>query len=375
MAQTDTPTHAPMRLALGMMSGTSLDGVDCALLRSDGEARLMRLAHRTYPYKAALRRRLRACLDAAQAWNADGAEPPVLAELDKEVTEAHAHAARDFLRGQSERPTLIGMHGQTVLHRPQRGMTRQLGDGASLARALGIAVVWRFRDADMAAGGEGAPLAPLYHRALQQAHKDAPPLCVLNLGGVANLTFLGADGAVRAFDVGPGNGLLDDWMARQCGEMQDTDGALAAQGQVDEGLLAAWLEHAWFARPPPKSLDRLEFAPQGLERLAAADGAATLTAFTAAAVARAREHLPRADGPLRWIVCGGGRHNPSLMQALRTRLTSSVQRAEEAGWPGDEMEAQAFAYLAIRAARGLPLSLPETTGAAEPTCGGVLSAP
>ena len=364
--QAANKVQAPrMRLVLGMMSGTSLDGIDCALLRSDGEARLERLSWRTYPYAAALRRALRACLDDAQDWDGEGSEPPSFAAMEKAVTEAHRRAARRFLAASGARPELVGMHGQTVLHRPQRGYTRQLGDGEALARTLGIPVVSRFRDADLAAGGQGAPLAPLYHRALMRAQKDKPPLCVLNLGGIANVTFLGAgkdDRSIRAFDVGPGNALLDDWLQRRCGRTHDHNGELAAQGKAQTRLIDSWLRHPWFARKPPKSLDRLDFAPADLDALSDADGAATLTAFTAAAAARAAQHLPPQNTPLRWIICGGGRHNHSLLRALRTHLSGTIQTAEQAGWPGDEMEAQAFAYLAIRTQRNLPLSLPQTTG-------------
>jgi anhydro-N-acetylmuramic acid kinase len=220
----------------------------------------------------------------------------------------------------------------------------------------------------VAAGGEGAPLAPVFHAALATGLER--PLAVLNIGGVANLTFLGADGALLACDTGPGNGPLDDWAERHLGAPCDRDGALAAAGQTDAAVLARLLAHPYFARAAPKSLDRLAFsaalAASGLDRLSPADGAATLVAFLAEAVAGTRLPMP----PRRWLVTGGGRHNPAIMAALRVRLAVPVAPAEAAGWDGDALEAQCFALLAVRVQRGLPLSFPGTTGVAQPLPGG-----
>src|SRR6185437_4208786 len=232
----------------------------------------------------------------------------------------------------------------------------------------GIDVVCDFRSADFAAGGEGAPLVPLFHQGLASALEK--PLAILNVGGVANVTFLGAAGEVVAFDTGPGNAPIDDWALRHTGEALDRDGALARSGRVDEARLAAFLAHPFFARRPPKSLDRDDFPLAAADGLAPADGAATLTAMTAAAVHRGAAHFPAP--PLRWLVTGGGRRNPALTAELARRLEAPVAAVEEVGWDGDALEAQAFAYLAVRSLRGLPLSLPSTTGVAAPMTGGRL---
>jgi anhydro-N-acetylmuramic acid kinase len=365
--------HLPLHL--GMMSGTSLDGVDAALVETDGE-RLGRCgAVLTLPIPAALRATLRALMDGAEGLARGDAR---LRAAEAALTALHADAVAALLAREGVGPgdvAAIGFHGQTLLHRPERRLTWQIGDAAALAAATGIFVVHDFRSADVAAGGQGAPLVPLFHAALAGAMPL--PLAVLNLGGVGNLTFLGAAGEILAFDTGPANAPLDDWALTHTGTPRDEGGALALSGRVDEGVLAALLKHPYFAAPPPKSLDRLDFhqaiAASGLSALGAADGAATLTAFTARAVAAALPHLP---GPPRgWIVCGGGRHNPALMGALAAALSAPVIRAEEAGWDGDAIEAQAFGFLAARSLRGLPLSLPGTTGVPAPMPGGRLAVP
>jgi anhydro-N-acetylmuramic acid kinase len=265
----------------------------------------------------------------------------------------------------------VGFHGQTILHRPFERWTWQIGDGALLARLTGIAVVNHFRDADVAAGGQGAPFVPLYHQVLTR--DLARPVVVVNIGGVANVTYVADNGELIAFDTGPGNAAIDDWAFAHTGEPVDRDGKLARAGRIDEGRLARMLGHPAFTLPPPKSLDRLDFPMSAGTGLSAADGAATLTAFTAAAIARAQEHLPQT--PKMWIICGGGRHNPVLMEALRARLPGKVLAAEEVGWRGDFLEAEAFAYLAMRSVQGLPLSVPSTTGVPYPLTGGVLHRP
>ena len=349
--------------AIGLMSGTSLDGVDAAWLETDGE-RVGRLGPSlTLPYDAALRADLRRLLDRAPSLARDDAG---VAEIATRLTERHIEAVRALGRPAD----IVGLHGQTILHRPRQRLTWQIGDAALLARATGLKVAWDFRSADAAAGGEGAPLAPVYHAALAAALPK--PLAVLNIGGVANVTYLGADGAVLACDTGPGNGPLDDWASRHSEHACDHDGVLSAGGRVDGGVLARLLADRYFARPLPKSLDRLEFAAalaaSGLEALSAADGAATLVAFTAESVARA----PLPQAPRRWLVCGGGRHNPSLMAALRERL-GEVAPVESAGWDGDALEAQCFGFLAVRVLRHLPLSFPTTTGVSRPLCGGLIA--
>jgi anhydro-N-acetylmuramic acid kinase len=262
----------------------------------------------------------------------------------------------------------IGFHGHTILHRPETGRTWQIGDSALLARETGIDVVGDLRQADVAAGGQGAPLAPAYHGAL--AVPLEKPLAVVNIGGVANVTWIGRDGALLAFDTGPGNALIDDWVRRHTGAAADFDGRLAKNGSVDETVLAALLKHDYFNRPPPKSLDRDDFDAAPVAALSPADGAATLTAFTAAAVAQAKAVFP--EPVVRWLICGGGRHNPALMAALAGRLGAPVAPIEQAGRDGDALEAQAFGYLAVRSLRGLPLSWPTTTGVPAPAPGGQL---
>ena len=363
---------------IGLMSGTSLDGVDAALLETDGEKVAVALAGLTIPYDRDTRALLRAALDEARkgAPRHDRASSvrEAIGQAERRLTDAHANAVKILLRKVGLSPkdvAYIGFHGQTILHRPAERRTWQLGDGAALANATGIAVVNDFRSADVAAGGQGAPLAPLYHAAL--ARDLEKPVAILNIGGVANVTYIGANNELLAFDTGPGNAALDDWAHRHTGEPVDKDGALARRGRVDEKRLAAMLDHAYFAVKPPKSLDRLDFHTEMVEPLAPEDGAATLAAFTAASIARARAHFP---APVkRWIVAGGGRHNPVLMAALRERLNAPVMTAEDAGWRGDFLEAEAFAYLAVRAVKGLPLSVPGTTGVPRPTSGGVLHRP
>ena len=352
--------EARLLLALGLMSGTSLDGVDAALLRTDGRAAVRPDAWLTRDYEPELRARLRETL---------GGRGDVAA-VARDVTRAHAAAVAALLGRAgiaAGAVDVIGFHGHTIAHRPDEGLTWQIGDGALLAELTGIDVVCDFRSRDVAAGGEGAPLASLYHAALASGLER--PLAVLNLGGVANVTWLGADGALCAFDTGPGNALLDDWVRRHTGAPFDAEGALARTGAVDSGVLARLLVHPYFERPPPKSLDRDSFAGT-VEGLSPADGAATLAAFSATAVGKACAHLPAP--PKRWLVTGGGRHNPILMDNLRNVLAVPVEAVEAVRWQGDALEAQAFAYLAVRALKGLAITLPETTGAPRPLAGGAL---
>ncbi len=352
------------RWIVGLMSGTSLDGIDVALLKTDGEHVLASGARFTFDYDDAFRARLRALL---------GGEAPAdeIQAVEAELTDRHAEAVRRLLR--LARLTtadleLVGFHGQTILHAPHQRLTWQIGDGARLAAALGVPVVNDFRSADVAAGGQGAPLVPVFHRAL--AAGLLRPLAVLNIGGVANVTFIGADDDLVACDTGPGNALLDDWMLRHSGQRADLDGRVSASGQVREDLVQALLAHPFFALPPPKSLDRDAFDVTLLDGLSLADGAATLAGFTAAAVARIVPLLPAR--PVEWLVTGGGRLNPTLMQALARRLGATVRPVEAVGWDGDALEAQAFAFLAARSVRGLPLSYPGTTGAPGAQVGGCL---
>ena len=357
-----------MLRTIGLMSGTSLDGVDAAWLETDGERIAAFGPTVTLPYDDRLRTDLRRILGLAATL--DPADR-LLRTAEARLTEYHVRAVAALGRPAD----LIGFHGQTILHQPENRRTWQIGDAGELAWRTGTRVAWDFRSADVAAGGEGAPLAPALHAALA---RDLPkPLAVLNLGGVGNVTWIGSDddAALVAFDTGPGNGPLDDWVARHTGERFDRDGALARAGSVDQAVLALLLSHPYFARPAPKSLDRLDFAAalaaSGLDALSPADGAATLVAFTAQAVALAPLPAP----PLRWLVTGGGRHNPAIMVALRAALPVSVEPVEAVGWDGDALEAQCFGFLAARSAAGLPISFPGTTGAPRPMTGGRLQSP
>ena len=363
------------------MSGTSLDGIDVALLETDAENFIRPGPFASIAYRPEERRILREALNEAWRWRMGEPMPALLSEAERILTQAHIAVVMRFLADYRLTPAdigLIGFHGQTVLHQPERRRTVQLGTGEALAQATGIDVVCDFRSADVAAGGQGAPFAPLYHAALVRAAGAlSKPICVVNIGGVANVTWIGpsrkdedGDRQILAFDTGPGNALLDDWMLTYTGQPLDRDGALAQTGQVDQAVLARLLDNPYFDVPPPKSLDRLSFSAATADGLSPADGAATLTAFTAAALARAAGHVPAAPG--RWIICGGGRHNLALMAELRRRLSGEVRTAEEMGWQGDALEAQAFAYLAVRSQRGLPLSLPGTTGVPAPQTGGWL---
>lgn len=359
----------PVR-ALGTMSGTSLDGVDAAVVETDGEG-IAGFGPSGYrPYSEAESAVLRAALG---RWPGEAG-----VEAAAQVVEA---AHRALLAG-FEAPALVGFHGQTLAHAPRTRGSHQVGDGAALARALGVPVVWDFRSNDIALGGEGAPLAPFFHFALARYIGATAPIAFLNLGGVANLTWVdpGADkpeddGALLAFDTGPANAPLNDLMQARRGVPFDDGGALAASGQVDSALVAAFLEHPYFFRIPPKSLDRDAFAPLAgaLGTLSDADAAATLAACAVAGVARGMEHCPVL--PARVLVSGGGRHNAALMAGLAQALEMPVEPIEAVGLDGDMLEAQAFAYLAVRTVRGLPTSCPGTTGVAAAVGGGVLSLP
>ena len=280
--------------------------------------------------------------------------------LEQAVTDAHVAAVEAFIERfgvARDSVALIGMHGQTILHRPRARFTRQLCDGARAAAALGIDVVCDFRSADVAAGGEGAPLAPIYHAAMAAGLER--PLMVLNWGGVGNVTYLGRGGEIVAFDTGPANALIDDFLLARRGVAFDEDGRLAEQGRVDRRLVEEMMRDPYFTRPAPKSLDRNHFAAAAalVEKLGDADGAATLSAFTVEATAAALDRVPEA--PRRWLVGGGGRRNPLLMQRLGERLGVSVEPVEAIGFDGDAIEAQCFAYLALRSRQGAPLSLPD----------------
>ncbi len=362
------------------MTGTVLDGmIDIAAIRTDGETVQEFGPWTLAPYPAEVCSLLARTLAAALEWRFDGSDPALFQQAEEALTRAQSAAVTEFLTQTGVAASdvaVIGFHGQTVLHRaPQPGRlgdTRQLGDGALMARLAGIDVVHDFRSADVRAGGQGAPLAASYHAALLASLGAPPTTAVLNLGGVGNLTWRGSAGQLVAFDTGPANAPLNDWVGRATGEAMDRDGALSQKGRVDEARLARLLEHPYLAAPYPKSLDRFSFSAGMADGLSLEDGAATLAAFTAGSVSRALDLLP--ERPTRLIVCGGGRKNPAIMEAIRTRAHVEPVMAESVGWRGDAVEAECFAFLAARALRGLPISYPTTTGVPRPMTGGRLCA-
>lgn len=364
-----------LRRALGMMSGTSLDGIDVAWIETDGEGLGALGPARTYPYSAAERDLLASALADARTLDDRRSRPGRLADAEDLVTRRHAAAARAFLEETGTRPEtidVVGFHGQTVLHDPARRLTVQLGDGEALAASLGLDVIWDMRAADVASGGQGAPFAPAYHAAMISRAGATLPAALVNIGGVANVTLIGPQNDLLAFDTGPGNALLDDWTLSRTGRAFDADGSLARSGTVAEAVLSRLLDNPYFDAEPPKSLDRNAFSLDPVRDLSPRDGAATLVAFTARTIAKA---ISARVEPAACFVSGGGRRNSSIMTALCEALPDTrVAAVESIGFDGDAIEAQAFAFLAVRSLRGLPLSFPETTGVAKPMPGGRLAA-
>ena len=362
-----------MQNVLGLMSGTSLDGVDVALLSTDGD-RIEGFGPTLFrAYDDAKRELLKAALIDARQLADRTSRPGLLREAERMVTDAHSQAIAAWRQENPElQVDLIGFHGQTVFHDAHQALTVQIGDGAALAKETGVPVVYDFRAADVAAGGGGAPFVPVYHRALVSAAGLAAPVAVINIGGVANITWIGADGAMRAGDTGPGNALIDDFVQNRLGVAFDRDGALAASGSINETALSSLMADPWFDEPFPKSLDRDVFSPAPVHALTNEDGAATLAAFTAHTIAAG---IVAAGGAETIVIVGGGAHNRSILRWLGEALGAPVRIASELGWKGDFIEAQAFAYLAARSIAGLPLSFPETTGVGKPMTGGVFVRP
>jgi anhydro-N-acetylmuramic acid kinase len=358
--------------AIGLMSGTSIDGIDVAAIQTDGDTLYALGPTLSVPYAVDLRASIRRALG-----ELDGPQ-----EIEQELTVAHAAAVRRFLEetgGEPDDFDVVGFHGHTIAHRPDIRRTRQIGDGQRLARELGIDVVAGFRLEDVAAGGQGAPLAPIYHAHLLKylSTRGANlnwPIAVINIGGVANITYIDEKALddpshLLAFDTGPGNALLDDWVKARTGNDFDRDGELAASGSADNAIVDALLNHEFFDQAPPKSLDRDAFATDVTRDLSIVDGAATLTAFTVGSIAKAIVHLPAR--PSQWLLTGGGRHNRTLCQNLEKRL-GVVVPIEDVGGRGDSLEAEAFAHIAVRALRRLPITFPRTTGVPRPITGGVI---
>ena len=351
------------------MSGTSLDGIDVALIRTDGESFVEHGPSMTFPYSAERQTLLRQALRDALSITNRKQRPGVLAHVEEELTHWHVGALEKFFETtdfDNSMIDVIGFHGQTVLHRPDQKLTVQLGIGQIIADTFLIPTVSDMRAADVAAGGQGAPLVPVYHRALAKK----PPVAFVNIGGVANVTYVGKQGEFLAFDTGPGNALINDWVEKHTGQTFDDGGKFASAGTVSASHLREAMASPYFEQRPPKSLDRNSFAHMNFNGLSLEDGAATLTAFTAKSIAASAKWF--ATPVKQWVICGGGRHNAALMTAFRTELQNVVV-AEDLHLNGDSMEAEAWAYLAVRSLRGLPISFPTTTGVRSPQTGGLLA--
>ncbi len=347
--------------ALGLMSGTSMDGVDVSLLETDGVSAGKRLGHSFLAYPDYVRAAIRKALGCEVDF--DGR----VAEAEKLVTDWHIKAVDEFRERHSFPIDLIGFHGQTIFHDPAKGRTWQIGNADHLADATGTHVIHDFRTNDVKNGGQGAPLLPLYHQALAHQAKLDFPVCVLNIGGVGNITWMDQKD-VFACDTGPGNALLDDWMLKKTGKAFDENGDTALRGKADMARIERWLDHPYFSAPAPKSLDRNDFIGCTVDDLSVEDGAATLAAFTVESVKRALDLMPAPARML--VVVGGGRKNMAMLEGLGRY--AAVLKPEQLGWPGDFIEAEGFAWLAVRSWRGLPLSVPGTTGCHSPTLGGRL---
>jgi anhydro-N-acetylmuramic acid kinase len=363
----NNPDSPSLWRTIGLMSGTSLDGVDAALIETDGVNHIKPLGFVTLPYPDSFRTRARALF----GWRADPSGQ--VAEVARDLTHHHLAAILSLLVQtgyQANEIDLIGFHGQTITHIPQEKFTWQVGDPDYLAKSLGCPVVFDFRVADVAAGGQGAPLIPIYHQALVARAGLPTPIAILNIGGIANITYIGEkDADLLAFDTGMGNGLIDDMVLNRTGKPYDYNGELAAAGTIDQKLLSRWLDHPYFSKHPPKSLDRaLDFNAKDLHNHSTADAVATLTAFTVQGVARALSFLPQK--PTRLLVAGGGRHNRAIMSGLQAALGIPVEPVDAYGLNGDAVEAEGFAYMAVRRLRDLPISFPGTTGVSNALVGG-----
>lgn len=367
-------------IALGLMSGTSLDGVDAAFLETDGE-RIIRFGPGlTQDYTASDRDTLTQATQAALRWQFSGSAPNSFAAAEDVIARAHIAAVTSVCNAHPDwanKLDIIGFHGQTVLHHPpigaQKGRTLQLGHGQALADRFGVPVAYDFRSDDVAAGGQGAPLAPIYHKALTEYSDIKGPCAVLNIGGVSNVTLIDAENLI-ATDCGPGNGPLDNWMLEKTGSEYDAGGRKSLGGIPDFTRIYAWLEAEFFKKPFPKSADRYDFdVLSDITDLTAKDGAATLAAFSALSIEKSLRDIELVPDTL--IICGGGRYNKAMLWMLREHLSADVKTAEHMGWNGDAVEAEAFAYLAVRTKLGLPISFPMTTGAPKPMMGGRVAVP
>ncbi len=350
-----------------------MDGIDVALIKTDGENIVECGPEASFEFDADMRQKLTQAMQTALQIKHRDERPNGLDKVETEITRAHAGAVESFLQQNSLTDSdidIIGFHGQTVLHRPQDKLTVQLGDGNALAKATGIDVVYDMRAADVAAGGQGAPLVPVFHQALA-SQIDTRPLAFVNIGGISNITYINKHNEITAFDCGPGNAMLDDWVFKHTGKAFDEDGEFARTGQLNEQVLHDYMVNPYFNQPVPKSLDRFDFTLKGVEHLSPADGARTLVEVTAKSIANATNCF--AEPPQDWIICGGGRRNKFLMQRIAANAQGIVTPAEAHDLNGDALEAQAFAYLAVRSLKNLPLTFPNTTGVDKAMTGGVLA--
>lgn len=360
-----------------------MDGIDVALIETDGGIKVRRGPSDFVPYETAFRRQIEAGLEHAKSIQTKDQRPGALSAVEKELTKRHGDAVLRFLshhKISKETVDIIGFHGQTVLHRPLDGLTVQLGDGRMLAEMTGVPVVYDMRANDMVHGGQGAPLVPAYHQALAARVpaelSKGKPVVFVNIGGISNITIISKNGDPIAFDTGPGNTLIDQWVSDKAGIAYDAGGSIASEGQVIANVVSRYLAKPFFDLKPPKSLDRNDFTLADLGDLELADGARTLVRVTADAILKASAYAP--EKPSLWIICGGGRKNATIMADLAegaTNTKAKVVVAEDLGFDGDSMEAEAWAYLAVRALDGLPLTWPTTTGCDAPVSGGVLVRP
>ncbi len=367
-----------IRTAIGLMSGTSMDGIDVALLRTDGRGFIERGPFLGVPYDGGFRDRLKRALELARPLTDRNARPDELRDIELELTERHADAVTAFIGKfglRRDEIDVLGFHGQTVLHRPDDALTIQIGDGTLLAERTGISVVYDMRANDMVHGGQGAPLVPAYHAALAgRFQTGGQSVCFVNIGGISNLTYIGAEGRIAAFDSGPGNTLIDQWVEMQTGKTYDPGGEIGGRGRVVADVAARYLGSPFFSGNVRRSLDRGDFKPLADGEASLEDGARTLAHVAAASIVKSASYLP--ESPSVYIVCGGGRLNGAIMSEfaeMAKRKGSTVMSAEEAGFDGDAMEAEAWAYLAVRSLEGLPLTYPGTTGVNQPVTGGVLA--
>lgn len=362
-----------MKIALGLMSGTSMDGIDLAILKTDGENIVETVAAMAVTYQQYQRERLGEIMKEAKNIKQRDDRPHSIKQGEVEITQWHCEAIEKFMEKQKVEVDVIGFHGQTVLHRPQESLTVQLGLGEVMAKRFNTDVIYDFRAKDMEMGGQGAPMACVYHRALCKNRDVELPAVIVNVGGIANATYIDENDELIAFDCGPGNCLIDQWMQRHTDKKFDDKGKEAKKGKIVMAVVEKILENSFFSSPPPKSADRTDFAPLLNEEISLADGARSLTYVTAMGIVNAQSHFPK--NVKTWIVSGGGRHNEVLMADIKELVKTNdakIVKTEEMKIDGDMMEAEAFAYLAVRAQMGMPLSYPTTTGCRKPTSGGVI---